>query len=175
MARYLRGLQRPILHGIMGGFFLDAIGLRLGVLAIEFQQARGNDTGFLFGIDDVQLFLKLSKGGAGLLHFCAQFFELPFHELAQAGGCLIADAIGVGQVGLRDVVGHIRCELAVRGAVADLQNISVGWARHLQLLQDNRRLQAGGRFVHGLLRRNLSTTGRSTESDSINFTCVAMN
>lgn len=73
----------------------------------------------------------------------------------QAGSCLIADAIGVGQIGLRDVVGHIRRQLAIGRAVADLQNIGIRRTGDFQLLEDDGRLQAGGGFIHRLFERVL--------------------
>ena len=114
-----------------------------------------------------------------------QLFELALHEVAQAGGRLVADAIGVGQIGQRDFVGDIGGQLAVGGAIADLQNIGIRRARDLADASESPGAsQAGGATCRWLLRARpsprradgyLSTTGRSTESDSISLTCVARN
>ena len=76
---------------------------------------------------------------ARALHLRLEFLQLLFHEGGEAGRGAVADVVGVLDVRLGDAVGDVGRQVRVRGAVADQQQVSVGRARHPQLLERQRR------------------------------------
>ena len=129
----LGGFQRSALYRFPRGFLAHAVGLRVGVLGVELQQPRGEDAGLLLRIDYVQFALELRQGRRRSLHLGFQFLELFFHEVRQGRGGAEPDAIGVLHIGARHRVGHVGGQARLRRAIADQQQVSVGWACHLQL------------------------------------------
>ena len=82
----LGGFERTALHGVEGGLLADAIGLGVGELGVELEQARGEDAGLLLRVDDAQVLFELRQGGGGALHLGLELFHLLFHEGGEAGG-----------------------------------------------------------------------------------------
>ncbi len=140
LSRNLGRLHRAALDRVVSGLLSDAVRLRGGVLLIELQQARGDDVGLLFGIDDVQLALKLCQGSARALHLCVQLLKLLLHELRKPGGREISNGIAVLQVGLRNAIGDVGSQALVRRLIADQQDIGVRRAGNFELFQHHGRI-----------------------------------
>ena len=146
LSGYLQGFQRPAAHRAVGGLLAHPVGLRVGELGVELQQARRQNAGLLLRVDHVQLALELHQRRARPLHLGLQLVQLLLHERSQAGRGAIADVVGVLQVGLRHAVGHVGRQARIRRAVADQQQIGVGGAHHLQLLEQHRGVLGVRRF-----------------------------
>ncbi len=160
----LGGLHGAALDGIEGGLLADAIALGGGVLRVELEQAGGKDAGFLLRVDDAQILFELRQGSGGALHLGPQLFDLLFHEGGKAGGGAKADVVGVLDVAVGDSVGDIRGQFRVRRPVADEQQVSVGRARDLELLEGDRSILRAGAGKLGFARQGGDLAGRELEA-----------
>ena len=142
---HISRLDRPVSR-----FLPDAVALRVRILFVELEQPRREDVRLLLRADDVELALELRQRHAGPLHLGAKLLLLLLHELREPGGGAVADVVGVLQIRLRDSVGDVGGEPLVLGAVADQDQICIGRARDLELLEQHRRV-FGVRLLHGLL------------------------
>jgi hypothetical protein len=95
---------------------------------------------FSWGVNDVQLLLELRQGRVGALHLGLQLFELPFHKCGQAGGGTEPDIERVLHIRAGNCIGNIGRKPAVRGTVADEQQVCVGRTRHFEIVEHDRRV-----------------------------------
>ena len=117
----MRGFEGSGLYGLPGGFFLNALGLRVGVFGIQLKQARGEDGGLFLGVDDVQFPFELGQGQTGSLHLGAQFLQLLLHEVGEIGSGGVADLEGALQVGIGDAIRDIGGQVGIGRAIGDQQ------------------------------------------------------
>src|ERR1035441_8828226 len=128
LAGDLGGLHGAAGHGIVSGLLAHAVGLSIREFGVQLQQAGRQNAGLFFRIDDVEFPFKPVERGTRSLHLRLEFLELLFHKGRQTSRRLVADVVGVFQIGTGDAVGDIGCEPRVGGAITNEQKIGIGRA-----------------------------------------------